>query len=149
MIDRSLMTEPAPPKIPIEMIEGTNYNSAALGGGAVRVNRTTQATATSGVVANGTTFNSTVTFTVRPPVITNPQPMYSIYVDNDNDLTWLWPDGSNLSSANRPRVTWGMSEAKSDPANGIYCYDFSIKNESGGNQSYFLKVRMLLPNVIG
>lgn len=145
MIDRDLLIEVTPEKIKAEDIEGTFYRSTTLGGGAFRVGLTEQSATTSGSVASGSTYTVTVTFTLGIPIITIPQIMFSIYVDNDNDTTWQWPNGSNLTSANRPRVNWGLNEGTSDPANGIYKYNFSIKNESVGAQTFYFKIRALLP----
>lgn len=137
-IDDFLLVIESPKKISVENIEGTSYELPR----AVYTDRASLGQVT---VAAGLTSNGTVTFHTGPVVLI-PQLLFSLYLNNDGDSTYLWPAGSNLTSANRPRVTWGMNEVLTDPRNGKYVWSFSIKNETAGSQDFYLHVRVLLPD---
>lgn len=141
-IDDNLLVVSAEKKIPVDALEGAFYGS----GNGASIPRTiiTDRLSTSATVPSGTTLNSTLTFNT-PPIVFAPQMMFSLYVGTDGDSTCLWPAGSTLTSANRPRVTWLMNEALSDPRSGAYVWSFSIKNESAGSQDFYLHVRLLIP----
>ena len=122
-IDAELLVVKDKQKIQATDIDGTFYSAGALGGGSLSVNLTNQTAVTSPSTASGFTWNLNATLTTSSSRVV-PQMLFSVYVDNDDDETWLWPDGSNLSSSNRPRITWSLSEAYSDPNSGIYAWSF-------------------------
>lgn len=144
-IDDSLLVVKDKQKIQASDIDGTFYGAGSFGGSALNVYLTNQTAVTSPSTAAGLTWTLNATLTTDPTVRTVPQMLFSVYVGTDNDTTWLWPDGSNLSSSNRPRINWSLNEAYSDPNAGVYCWSFSIKNESAGAQTYYFKLRVLIP----
>lgn len=144
-IDDSLLVVKDSQKISVDDIDGTFYSAGTLAGSALNVYLTNQTRVTSPSTGAGLTWTLNATLTTNPALRMVPQMLFSVYVGTDNDDTWLWPDGSNLTSSNRPRINWALSEAYSDPNAGIYCWSFSIKNESAGAQVYYLKLRVLIP----
>lgn len=132
-------------KIPASSIQGTLNNPDTIGVGALRFGAAQQASGSATGVANGTTLLIEVECRPTIPVLTGIFPYWALYVDNDDTAAWLWPDGSSLTSSNRPRVNWGPSLAKSSFSDGVYVYDFAIKNESGGNQDYFFYFQYIVP----
>lgn len=141
-IDDKLMIVTDQEKIQASDIEGTFYGSQS--GASIPRTILTDRLSTSASPTTGTTLNSTLTFNTAP-IVFSPQMMFSLYVDSDDTAAALWPSGANLTSANRPRVTWSMNEALTDVRSGRYVYSFSIKNESVGTQTYYLHVRLLIP----
>lgn len=143
-IDDKLMIVTDQEKIQASDIEGTFYTAGSLGGGSMNVRITNQTTAQN-TKAAGTIWGFNATLQTQSKIIMNPLMLFSVYVDNDNDPDYLWPDGASLTASNTPRIDWNMSEANTDPKNGYYTWSFAIKNESAITRTYYFKLRLIMP----
>lgn len=129
--------------IPADKIQGSFQNPDTLGRGAVRVDTTTvgQGSAT---IASGTFFNLRATLTTNPKIRTVVMPMWSIYVDNDGNSAYLYPQGASLTSTLTPIVSQIVNKELTDFNVGSYVFDISIFNNSGANRTYYVDFQALL-----
>lgn len=140
-----IKSQPSVALIDADQITGSFQRREVIGGAGFRVGNTQVVEIELGPVAAGVLSASVVTTTLIPPLKTIPDPLVTVYVDNDNDLDYIWPNGSSLSNATRPAVSVVHDHDRGAFDNGQYVFVISVENRSAGDQTYYIKLRYLVP----
>lgn len=146
--------QPVETLVPVDRLEGTLQGANQIGAGAFRVSPTTIAL-NDFTVAAGKFASSVYTVTFEGIGRTLPIPMFTMYVDNNLDDGYIWPNGANIATteaagtATIPRVSFVHDHDRGFFNGGQYVYCVTVENRSSSTQHYYQRLRWLLPVASG